>query len=333
VKALTHRVIGAKCIMSIYLANSVNMGVSMAPLLDCPPMTGRCMHTAKVEPMKTSVVVSTRRHPVIAYALLTYAISWTLVLPLVLNSLGLTHLPLPPGWHALAALGPIAAAFIMAKVTSGRKGVIALRRSMGRWQVGWFWWLVAVGSPLLMLALSVLLVGFVSGQWLDVSSVLTSPATFSFWLVSGVLTGVIYGFGEEPGWRGFALPRLEKRWNALIATLLVFVIWALYHTPFFFYQYSFSLGTMAGFLIGLLAGAFWLTYLYNSTGGSVLIAMCWHALFNVVSAIAQAADPSALAVISMLAILLGLVAVVVGRPTRLSSSPASGNLRDRSNSV
>jgi uncharacterized protein len=274
--------------------------------------------------MKSYFVETAKRHPVIVFALLTYAISWTLVLPLVLNGLGVTHLPLPPGWHALGALGPISAAFIVAKVTGGRTGVGALRRCMGHWQVSWFWWLVALGTPLLMLVLSVLLVGFISNQWPSFSSVLTSPSTLSFWLVSGVLTGAIYGFGEEPGWRGFALPRLQRRWNALVATLLVFVIWAIFHTPFFFYQYTLGLGTIIGFLTSLLAGAFWLTYLYNSTGGSVLITMCWHALFNVVSAIAQAADPSALAVVSMLAILLGIIALVVGRPARLSSLRAVG---------
>jgi membrane protease YdiL (CAAX protease family) len=128
---------------------------------------------------------------------------------------------------------------------------------------------------------------------------------------------------EEVGWRGFALPRLQKRWNALISTLLLFGIWAAFHIPFFLYRFPFGLGNLVGFLLGLCAGAIWLTYLYNSTGGSVLITMVWHSLFNVVNAIALIALPPAAAVMSVLAVLLGIAALVIGKPTRLSSARAT----------
>ncbi|HEV2460279.1 MAG TPA: hypothetical protein VGS80_18125 [Ktedonobacterales bacterium] len=61
-------------------------------------------------------------------------------------------------------------------------------------------------------------------------------------------------------------------------------------------------------------------YLYNSTGGSVLITMVWHALFNVANAIALVAAPTVAAVMSVLAILLGIAALVIGKPSRLSSA-------------
>jgi membrane protease YdiL (CAAX protease family) len=174
---------------------------------------------------------------------------------------------------------------------------------------------------MLMLGLGLALVGLWSHQWLDFRQVLASPSSASFWLVDGVLASVLYAVGEEPGWRGFALPRLQSRWNAWVSTLLLFGIWAVFHTPFFFYRYTFGLGSLIGFLIGLLAGTFWLTYLYNSTGGSVLITMVWHALFNLVNVIALvAAPPAVAAVMYVVAILLGIAALVIGKPSRLSSA-------------
>ena len=218
--------------------------------------------------MRSRLTAVTRRHPVVAYALLTYAITWMLVLPLVLNSLGITHLTLPAGWHALGALGPLIAAFAVAWVTQGRQGTSTLLRSIGRWRVGWFWWAVGIGTPLLMLGLAMVFVGVWGQQWPNFSSTLASASAVSFWLVDGLLTGVLYGVCEEVGWRGFALPRLQRRWNALISTLMLFGIWAVFHIPFFLYRYTFGLGSLVGFLLGLCAGAIWLTYLYNSTGGA-----------------------------------------------------------------
>jgi uncharacterized protein len=273
--------------------------------------------------MRSRLTAAAIRHPVAAYALLTYAITWLLVLPLVLNGLGVTHLTLPTGWHVLGALGPFIAAFAIAGITQGRRGIATLLRSIGYWRVGWLWWAVGIGTPLLMLGLAIVFVGVWGQQWPDFSSLGASTSATTFWLADGVLTGVLYGVCEEVGWRGFALPRLQRRWNALVATLLLFVIWAAFHIPFFLYRYTFGLGSLVGFLLGLFAGAVWLTYLYNSTGGSALITMVWHSLFNVVNAIALVALPPAAAVMSVLTVLLGIAALVVGKPSRLSSAHAT----------
>jgi membrane protease YdiL (CAAX protease family) len=273
--------------------------------------------------MRSRLTAAARRHPVVAYALLTYTITWILVLPLVLNGLGITHFTLPAGWHALGALGPLIAAFAVAWGTQGRQGTSALLSSIRRWRVGWFWWMISVGTPLLMLGLAIVFVGVWAQQWPNFTATLASSSSASFWLVDGVLTGILYGVCEEVGWRGFALPRLQARWNALVSTLLLFGMWAAFHIPFFLYRFPFGLGSLVGFLLGLCAGAIWLTYLYNSTGGSVLITLVWHSLFNVVNAIALVALPPAAAVMSVLAVLLGIAALAIGKPTRLSSAHAT----------
>ena len=82
--------------------------------------------------MRLRLRAAATRHPVVAYALLTYAITWILVLPLVLTGLGVTHLALPAGWHALGALGPLIAAFIVAAITQGRQGAAKGRSQAGQ---------------------------------------------------------------------------------------------------------------------------------------------------------------------------------------------------------
>lgn len=74
------------------------------------------------------------------------------------------------------------------------------------------------------------------------------------------------------------MPRLQKDRGALSATLVLAVFWALWHLPQFFYL--FDLAIAPGWLIGLFAGAVFLTWLYNSTDESILMVAIWHACFN-----------------------------------------------------
>jgi membrane protease YdiL (CAAX protease family) len=98
-----------------------------------------------------------------------------------------------------------------------------------------------------------------------------------------------FGLGEETGWRGFALPRLQQNRSARSATLILGVLWALWHLPQFFYSFDLSLLGVVTFAISILCGALLLTWLYNSTGGSVLITTLWHGAFNTAVAGAQGA--------------------------------------------
>lgn len=113
------------------------------------------------------------------------------------------------------------------------------------------------------------------GPWPDWEVLGRGRYAYLAWVVGLLLSSVAYGFGEETGWRGFALPGLQRDRSALSATLILTAFWALWHAPFFFYRYEFGLGQIVGFFLGLLAGAIWLTCLYNATGGSVLMVAIW----------------------------------------------------------
>ncbi|HEX2728896.1 MAG TPA: CPBP family glutamic-type intramembrane protease [Rubrobacteraceae bacterium] len=153
----------------------------------------------------SSPVEAARRHPLAAYFVLAFAITWLLVAPLVAQGVGLIS-GVPPGWHALGALGPMAAAFVVAGMEGGGAGAGDLLTRLTRWRVGAGWFLVAVFSPFLLFALSAVLVRVLGGSWPDLTRTgFGEIVGFSF------LAGLLYGVGEETGWRGFVLPRLQRR--------------------------------------------------------------------------------------------------------------------------
>ncbi len=94
-----------------------------------------------------------------------------------------------------------------------------------------------------------------------------------------------FGFGEEIGWRVYVLPALQSRYNAFVATLFLTIGWACWHLPAFLYRPSYSsmdLSGIIGFFISMFAGSILLTWLYNSTKGSILIVALFHTLIEII---------------------------------------------------
>ena len=118
-------------------------------------------------------------------------------------------------------------------------------------------------------------------------------------------------FGEEAGWRGYALPRLQARLGALRGTLVLTAVWALWHAPMFVvlagYR-GFSVLTVPGFLVGLTAGALVLTSLYNHTGRSILACAVWHGSYNLAAG-TTAADGT-IAAVTTAAVIFWAVSLV-----------------------
>lgn len=181
--------------------------------------------------------------------------------------------------HLVGVLGPVAAAVIVLASTEGRAGLrrlgaASLRRPRGRWWLATLW-------PLL--ALPVLLaVAAAAGD---------GPSPGALGRMSGAPQGLlvvvpvllVIAYGEEAGWRGYLLPRLQERLGAGRAIAAVAACWAAWHLPLFALLASyrdFGPPMVAGFLVGLAAGAVVLAWLYNGTGGSVLAVTIWHAAYN-----------------------------------------------------
>jgi uncharacterized protein len=219
----------------------------------------------------TSVV---KRHPLITFFVLTYALSWAFEIPLVVlrdGIAGIQGLVL----NLLAANVPSVLAIVLTAMVFGRG---SLRRLLGRlliWRVNPLWYVVVLGPFFLaggMIALNTLLGG--PAISLDVP-LLTAVIMLAFFIFPGS------AMGEEIGWRGYALPRLQTGRSALSASLILGVIWGFWHLPLYFAgQAGRPLSLLPLFVVSTIALSVIITWMYNSTGGSLLLVVLLHATAN-----------------------------------------------------
>ena len=228
-----------------------------------------------------------QRHRLVAFVILAYGLSWADWLPLLMRDArvipggAVTHFP--------GLLGPAVAAFIIVGVTEGIPGLGRLFRTLILVSKPSLRFAVYALSPLGFLALAL------AAAWFSGAAL---PPMRDFGLYSGLpplpllaallLVLLFNGFGEETGWRGFALKRLQERFGPVTGTLILAIIWAGWHTPSFWFVEGYrTMGwatLIGGFGLGICAGAVVLARVLNQTGGSVLAASLWHATYNLTSA-------------------------------------------------
>jgi membrane protease YdiL (CAAX protease family) len=229
-----------------------------------------------------------RRRPLLSYFMLAYAITWTVAAPLLLSGRGFidTH---PLEWlEPLAAFGPFIAAMLVARALQGRAGPAEILSSLTRWRVRPVWFVFALGSPVLILSAAFLLVNLTGGQPIDPARGRLGELASAAGLVDLiVVSAVVQAWGEEPGWRGFALPQLRERFGSLLATLALFPVWLCWHLPFFLSRPGFGLAQWLGFSLGILSAAIWLTMIWDRSR-SVLMCLGWHAMVNICRSLALA---------------------------------------------
>jgi uncharacterized protein len=208
-----------------------------------------------------------KRHPLITFFLLAYALSWW---PWILYAFDL--LPQP-----IVGFGPFLAAVLMLAITSGKTSIVRLLRRMVQWRVGLGWYAVALLLPMaitLAAAAFNVLLGAQAPSAADVGGWTGLFSTFAILLLVPGLGGA----WEEPGWRGYALPRLQARRSALIASLILWVGVAVWHLPLMIVGEVHWSDIV--FLFGFVIVFNWV---FNNTNGSVLILMLMHAMNNTIS--------------------------------------------------
>ena len=214
-----------------------------------------------------------RRHPLIFFFVLVYAATWAVWVP---RALGFEVGVIGQLWTWIPAI----AAFAAAALTGGRAAVRDLWRRLLRWRVAWPWYAVVLAGPAafsLVVGVVYLLLGGSRSAALP-PAFTTSVPSLALFLV--ILT-VTDGLGEEPGWRGFALPRLLRRHVALVASLLLGVLWAGWHLPLLWTEGSALFGGPAWLLfLDLPPKAVLFSWVFLRTRGSVLIAALLHATTN-----------------------------------------------------
>ena len=234
------------------------------------------------------------RHPLVSYFVLAYAIAWLLWLPLVLSKGGgIGLIPFTTdatvdgiitlSWIILGSLGPALAAVIMAAMTEGKAGVGLLLRRIVRARVGFQWYLVALFFPLL----PVIIVLFISGLSAQMLSWRGVPALLLYAITA--LISMVLGtpLGEEIGWRGFALPKLQQRMGPFKSSLLLGTLWGFWHAPlaFFtvwgkFYELTGLVPGLLLFLLAVISYSVAMTWVFNHTRGSIFLAILFHSAID-----------------------------------------------------
>jgi membrane protease YdiL (CAAX protease family) len=222
-----------------------------------------------------------RKHPLFFFFFMAYAFSWILLIPSVLSAWGI----LPGDFtvtFVLHTFGPALAAIVMISIIEGRAGLLRLWQRIRQWRAGWHWYLfILAGIPALILLGIIIQPGaLASFQGLTPVLLVSYPVAFvAVWFGGGPL-------GEEIGWRGFALPRMQPRYGPLWGTLLLGVLWCFWHLLEFLMPtqgggpgtgLATFLTNFSMFFLEVLALAIILTWVFNHTQGSIFISITAHA--------------------------------------------------------
>lgn len=279
-----------------------------------------------------------RRYPLGAYFSLAFLGTWVTIIPLLLSQRGVGVLLLPDPLLLLSFFlatytGPFAAALIVTRITGGRTGVRHLFRSMVQWRTGTRWYpLVLFGYPLLFVAG----ISIVEGGAVWRTVVQQWPLFFSAYLPAILIGLILPSLGEETGWRGFALPRLQRLYGPLPGSLLLGALHGLWHLPAYFVQGmilpdGFDLTIFIANTLAIIAVTVVWTWVVNQAWGSILMAIFVHATSNATSSyIAQIAPgPSspwftfALASVAALVLIVATRGKLGYRPERAPLPPAN----------
>jgi len=221
-----------------------------------------------------ALIQTLKRYPLLTYFVLVFVLTWACWIPLAISK---TWASFP--FVVFAALGnsmPSLLGILLTALFRGKSGLLEVFRRLGQVRVPLIWyaivllyppvlWLVALGVPTL-LGLATIALAF--------------P-------VVSVFGSFVAGFGEELGWRGFALPRLQASLPALSASLLLGVLWGLWHLPLLIAQgLPLAFAGLVGFISYVLAYplplAVLFTWVYNNTKGSLLLMVLFHTVIDIV---------------------------------------------------
>ena len=256
-----------------------------------------------------------QKHPLSAYFILAYFLTWIIEIPLALQKQGVIREFFPFGIHYFAAFGPMLSAIIITSLINGKRGFSELIGRMFKWRVAVVWWLVAI-LPLILFILLSFAFWLIKGTVLNLGILGNIDFLPGLGILALPLWIITFGFGEETGWRGFALPRLQKNRTALSATLILGLLWFGWHIPAFFYVYKLAIAP--GMLFGVLSGAIVFTWLYNSSRGSILIVALWHGVFNYTTAATEVKSGVIAAILSTVVMVWAVLIIFIFKPKNLS---------------
>lgn len=218
-----------------------------------------------------------RRFPLVSFYILAFLISWAGWIPQLLFNRGVISFN-SPFFSFLGGAGPTLAAVIVIRVLEGRDGLRELFAPLTRWRLSWGWYLL-VFLAWFGIAAGALAVMAVFGEPL--------PALANFawaFLPMIFLTMLLSNVWEEIGWRGFALPRFQERYGDLTLSIIMGLVWSLWHLPLMLDPSSSMSGLpWYGKILFSLSLTVIYTWLYNRTRGSLLFVTIYHAMANTIA--------------------------------------------------
>jgi uncharacterized protein len=220
------------------------------------------------------------------FFVLTFALSWLIWIPLTMSHFGIGPLRIPEGISGivrlLGVLMPATSALLLTARAGGRVAVRGLLGRLTRWRVGWRWWLAAVVVVPAVLIAS----GLVYSWFWENPLVVPQPPVAPAALIVNIIFLALATLGEEIGWRGVALPALQQRYSPLAASLILGLLWGIWHIPFWLLidtLAQFGIGYfMLNFAMGLPMTVY-ITWFFNRSRGSLLLPVAFHLAFNLVN--------------------------------------------------
>lgn len=220
------------------------------------------------------------------YFLITYGFSWIIWSPFILNSRGIIEIPsfLLPVFGPVGTFGPFVAAFLLTYKDNGKNGVIALAKRGLNWKFNKIWWVpILLFWPVLqgVSLLFAVLFGKEALPALSEVTLISQP-----WILIPIFFRTVFiggPIGEEFGWRGYAIDRLQAKWNALVSCLILALFHACWHIPLWLVHGPKARNTPFWiFMVIILTVTIVWVWLYNNTNRSILPVIITHAFSNMI---------------------------------------------------
>ena len=255
-----------------------------------------------------TIIKTLKRHPLLTYFVLTYVLTWAFWIPMIVLP---RYSSLFNTFTDVGNIMPSLVGILLTALFLGKSGLGELFRRLGQ-----------VRNPLIWYAVVLLLIPAIQLVAIGIPTLLGLTSIAFVFPVGTVLAAIfVAALGEELGWRGFALPRMQARQQALAASLLLGVLWGLWHLPLEIARGISPLGYL-DFVLYIIGFSVLFTWVYNNTQGSLFLMVLFHVAFTTTNVMFLAPQKDLIVYILYVILLWVVVTIVVVREgaTRLSRS-------------
>ena len=224
------------------------------------------------------------KYPLLLFYIVSYLFSWLFWISGIVLSERFTLISQNSStlFFIIGSFGPFFSAIFITHISEGKTGIKKLFKRVFNWRVNIRWYFIAVFLFTIINLLSAFSFVWPLGE-VTVDEYYEIIFRFlMFFPIYFLIAGIIGGpLGEEIGWHGFAVPRLQKKTNALFASLIHGPIWALWHLPLIYFTGNLSIDTLILYISSITGGCIIITWLFNRVNGSVLLTLIMHTSWNI----------------------------------------------------